>query len=147
MITSDEQANVLVVRRVLPASRERVFAAWLDPVSLAQWMRAGLFSSVEAETDPRVGGAFRIVMQGRPGGDHEHRGEYLVIDPPSRLSFTWESASTDHRPTVVDIELLERGTRTELVLTHRQLPATRVEQHRQGWTAILAALDATLAAG
>jgi uncharacterized protein YndB with AHSA1/START domain len=37
--------------------------------------------------DPRVGGKFRIVMiEGRER--HEHTGEYLAIEPPSRLSFT-----------------------------------------------------------
>jgi hypothetical protein len=57
------------------------------------------------------------VMEGRTdGGDYEHRGEYLAIEPPSLLSFTWISKATDHKPTVVTIEFHERGTGTELVL-------------------------------
>ena len=55
--------EVLVVRRVLPVERERVFAAWLDPVSLATWMRPGETTGAIVEVDPRVGGRFRILME------------------------------------------------------------------------------------
>lgn len=137
-------ADTLVVRRRLSAPRERVFAAWLDPVSLAQFMCPGVVASASAEVDPRVGGAFRIVMK-KPQGDVEHHGEYLVIEPPSRLSFTWISAATEHRPSVVTIELHEAGTDTDLTLTHRRLPPAQVESHRGGWTEIVRKLEATLA--
>ena len=137
-------ADTLVVRRRLPAPRERVFAAWLDPVSLAQFMCPGVVASASAEVDPRVGGAFRIVMK-KPQGDVEHRGEYLVIEPPSRLSFTWISAATENRPSVVTIELSEVDAVTELTLTHRRLPPVRVDAHREGWTDILEKLDGALA--
>ena len=108
-------AEPLVVRRVLRAPRERVFAAWLDPVLMARWMCPGDTRHATVELDPRVGGKFRVVMHhGR--GEAEHWGEYLAIEPPSRLSFTWISASTERRPTVVTVELFERGVETELVL-------------------------------
>ena len=136
-------AEALVVRRVLPVPRERVFAAWLDPALMARWMCPGDTRSATVELDPRVGGAFRIVMHhGR--GDADHRGEYLIIDPPARLSFTWISAATEFRPTVVTVELFERGTGTELVLTHRDLPAAKLDAHRQGWTDIVAKFGALL---
>src|SRR2546422_5079721 len=79
-------------------------------------------------------------------GDADHRGEYLIIEPPARLSFTWISAATEFRPTVVTVELFERGTSTELVLTHRDLPAAKLNAHRQGWTDIVAKLGAVLRA-
>ncbi len=72
-------------------------------------------------------------------GDADHRGEYLIIEPPARLSFTWISAA-ELRPTIVTVELFERGTGTELVLTHRDLPAAKVDAHNQGWTDIVAKL-------
>jgi uncharacterized protein YndB with AHSA1/START domain len=85
----------------------------------------------------------------QPGAScsYEHQGEYLVIEPPSLLSFTWISAATDLRPTVVTVELHERAGATELVLTHRRLPPERIEAHRQGWTDIVRLLEAELAAG
>lgn len=148
MSETDEAAPVLVVRRQIAVPRERVFAAWLDSESLAHWMRPGDFTHATVAVDPRVGGGFRIVMEGRPdGGASEHRGEYLAIEPPSLLSFTWISKATDHKPTVVTIEFHERGTGTELVLTHRGLPPKAVEGHRKGWTDILRVLDEALTRG
>ncbi len=146
MTAPDDSVDVLVVRRRLPVARERVFAAWLDPASLAQWMRPAPVTDAVVEVDPRVGGWFRIVM--RHGEEElEHRGEYLAIEPPSLLSFTWSSAATDHLPTVVTVELFASGSGTEVVLTHRRLPPARMDSHRKGWTDILRKLDATLASG
>jgi uncharacterized protein YndB with AHSA1/START domain len=67
----------------------------------------------------------------------EHTGEYLILEPPARLAFTWISQATDHRRTEVTIEFLERSSGTELVLTHRRLPGAQVESHRSGWTDVL----------
>ena len=135
-----ESGETLVVRRVIPARRERVFAAWLDPKSLAQWMRPGGMTDATAEVDPKVGGRFRIVMIEGPKR-YEHQGEYLVIEPPERLEFTWISEATDHRATVVTLEFLERDGGTELVLTHRRLPASQVDSHRAGWTDVMKKLE------
>jgi hypothetical protein len=44
----------------------------------------------------------------------------------------------------VTVEFHERGTGTELVLTHRRLPPTMVEAHRQGWTDVVRLLDEAL---
>jgi len=54
------------------------------------------------------------------------------------------SANTDLRPTVVTVEFLERGSSTELILTHGGLPAARVDAHKNGWTDIIAKLGETL---
>jgi uncharacterized protein YndB with AHSA1/START domain len=132
--------ETLVVRRFLPVPRERVFQAWLDPTSLAQWMRPMGADEATAEVDPRVGGKFRIVMIHGPTR-YEHNGEYLAIQPPERLEFTWISEATDQQTTVVTVEFMERNRGTELILTHRRLPANQVESHRRGWTDILELLQ------
>jgi len=133
----------VVIRRTLAAPRERVFAAWLDPQMLTRFMFPGDVANVTADVDARVGGKFRIVMEhGR--GSAEHWGEYLAIDPPALLSFTWTSASTDLEPTLVTIELLDRNGSTELVLTHRRLPERTATAHRDGWGTIVGKLDTAL---
>ena len=108
-----DEAPVLVVRRQMAVPRERVFEAWLDAETMAHWMRPEDSTHATVIVDPRVGGGFRIVMEGPTHGAVEHRGEYLAIEPPSLLSFTWISRSTDHQPTIVTIEFHERGTGTE----------------------------------
>jgi uncharacterized protein YndB with AHSA1/START domain len=136
----------LVVRRTLSAPPERVFAAWLEPATLARWLSP--FADAEATVDSRVGGAFRVVMRGS-GREIEHTGEYREIDPPRRLVFTWSSPYTGSTPSLVTVELraVPPGDRTELTLTHRRLPAGEVENHRAGWGAILGHLAAHLRRG
>jgi uncharacterized protein YndB with AHSA1/START domain len=143
MSVEDDSADLVVVRRVVPVPREEVFGAWLDPASLRQWMRPGDVARATAEVDARVGGKFRIVMT-HGNRDDEHWGEYLAIEPPSRLSFTWISANTDLQPTVVTVEFLAKGKSTEVVLTHRRLPPARRDAHRNGWGGILRKLEETL---
>ena len=53
---------VLTVRPEIAAPAEVLFDAWLDAKSLGTWMRPGTTRETRAETDPRVGGDFRIVM-------------------------------------------------------------------------------------
>ena len=131
----------LVVRRTIPIPRERVFDAWLDPVRLARFMRPGSTARATADVDARVGGRFRIVMY-HPSSKAgtEHTGEYLLIDRPRRLSFTWRSINTDDQDTTVTIDFVDRDGATEVILTHTQLPPTQVDGHRKGWSDILAAL-------
>ena len=146
MTSSEQSESVLVVRRTIAAPRERVFRAWLEPADLARFMQPGDVTHVIAEVDARIGGGFRIVMEhGR--GNAEHRGTYLVIEPPSLLSFTWISGSTETRETVVTVELTERSDgATDLVLTHRGLSARVVAAHRDGWGAIANKLAALVTA-
>jgi uncharacterized protein YndB with AHSA1/START domain len=144
MTVNEEAGPVLVVRRRIAAPRERVFDAWLDSESLARWMRPGDMTHATVTVDARVGGGFRIVMEGRPEGAVEHHGEYLAIEPPSLLSFTWRSRYAGDGTTVVTIEFHERGDGTDVVLTHRGLPPTALEAHRQGWTDIVRLLDDAL---
>jgi len=77
-------------------------------------------------------------------GRTEHTGEYLAIEPPTLVSFTWRSAYTDDESTIVTVELVESGGGTELTLTHSRLPPARIDAHRDGWTDILRKLDAAL---
>ena len=132
----EETADKLVLRKLIPASREEVFAAWSDPAGMRHWMCPGDTQTAEAQIDFRVGGSFHILMKGGKD-DTDHTGEYQVIEPPSKLSFTWISKSTESKATLVTIELFERGDQTELILTHERLPsAERVRQHKGGWSQI-----------
>jgi len=132
-------AGTLVIRRVIRASREEIFDMWTRADHLRRWMRPPRAVGASAETDPRVGGRYRIVMQGER--DYDHNGEYLVVDRPSKLSFTWISEGSDYQTSLVTVELFDRGAgQTELVLTHERLPPAKVEQHTEGWSEILGEL-------
>jgi len=143
----DESDDRLVVRKLIAAPREEVFAAWSDPENMRHWMCPGDVVTAEAQLDFRVGGQFRIRMKDERE-DYDHTGAYLVIEPPSKLSFTWISKGTELKTTLVTVELFEREGGTELVLTHERFPsAGRVEPHKRGWSRIADLLAEHLLSG
>lgn len=131
----------IVVRKTMNATREEVFDAWLDREGMGTWMCPGPITSAEVTMEPRVGGRFHILMKA-PTAEYDHTGEFLVLERPSKLQFTWISAGTDRQETLVTIELHARIEGCELVLTHERIPRPEtVQQYEEGWGHILSKLD------
>ncbi|MGV6847210.1 MAG: SRPBCC family protein [Marinibacterium sp.] len=145
-MTGTETDLSLEITRHLPYPPERVFDAWLDPVLLARFMVPGPgMRQPQVTTDPRVGGTFTILMDSpsEPNG-WPHRGEYLIIDRPNRLQFTWVSAFTQDDSTVT-LDFTPRDGGTDLRLTHIRFPHEESRtNHESGWTEILAQLENAL---
>ena len=90
----NDDPTVLRLERVFDAPPERVYAAWTDPALLRRWWAAEPgWTTPEATTDVRVGGAYRLSMQGTDGILRTVAGEYLEVDPPRRLVYTWKWVS------------------------------------------------------
>ena len=121
------------VRRRIAAPAQALFDAWLDPASVASWLRPGSTVRTDARIKPVVGGSFEIDMH-QPDKVVPHRGTYVEIDPPRRLVFTWASPHTAGRDTLVTIEFTELDGATEISLTHEQLPEYMAQGHVGGWT-------------
>ena len=139
-----ETVPTVRISKMMPARREDVFNAWLDADGMRTLMCPGDIKKTEIEIDARVGGRFRLVMHGEEN-DHEMTGEYVEIDPPSRLAFTWVSHATVG-DSLVTLEFRDRGEETELVLTHERLPSAEIAaQHEGGWGSILQKLAGRLA--
>jgi uncharacterized protein YndB with AHSA1/START domain len=137
--------KALVIRRVVPAARDRVFEAWTKPEIMSQWFAAAPDWRCEATADVRVGGTYRLRMLEPTGTAHEQFGEYREIVPVSRLVFTWSCPEVGVRGSVVTLELEDRGAETALTLTH-ELPDDREirRSHEHGWAGCLANLDSFL---
>ena len=133
----------LEVKRRFHAAPEQVFDAWLDPEIARRWIFRDRDSEiVSAKVDARVGGSFSFVRRS-PGGDLEHVGEYLEIDRPRRLVFTFAvpAISPEYDRVTIDIQRLDAGC--ELTLTSEMSPAIFAEwgeQTRAGWTRMLEGL-------
>jgi uncharacterized protein YndB with AHSA1/START domain len=144
---SAKPAPIVRVTRHIPFSAERVFDAWLDPKFASKW----LFTTwagriVRAEVDARVGGRF-LFTDRRNGEDIEHTGEYLEIQRPTRLVFTF--GVPKYVPTFdrVSIDIVPKGDNAcELTLTHEMTPESRdwASRTESGWSAIVEGLAANL---
>lgn len=133
--------QTLTVRRILPASREEVFDAWLDAEAMQEWMRPGAVSRCDVTLEPHVGGHFRIVMK-TPDAQFMNSGEFRVLERPSRLEFTWISSRWGSQETLVTVELHEHGKDCELVLTHQRFPdGHSILELEGGWNGILQTLS------
>jgi uncharacterized protein YndB with AHSA1/START domain len=136
-------AAVTVSRRIA-ASAERLFDAWLDPASLAVWMRRDGSEPTDVVADPRVGGSFAFTMND-PGGQFVHAGTYTVIDRPRALEFTWRSHATHQADSLVRVTFEPDGDATVVEVRHERLPDVEaVRKHTEGWTEILGSLARTL---
>ena len=134
------------VTRRFGASAERVFDAFLDPDRARRFMFATPTGQVvRAEVDARVGGRYTFTDR-RDGEDVEHVGEYLVIDRPRRLVFSFSVAKHTADADRVSIDIVPLETGCELTLTHEMKPewAEYAGRTEQGWADILAGLAAVV---
>jgi uncharacterized protein YndB with AHSA1/START domain len=129
--------SALEIKRVLPAARADVFAAFSTADQLAEWWGPEGFSVASLEFSPRVGDGYRIEMQ-PPEGDPFHlTGEFREVDPPGRLVFTfvYESPDPDDVENLVELSFRDLGESTEVIFTQGPFKTEpRRELHRDGWT-------------
>lgn len=138
----------LVLRRTYDAPREHVFAAWTQPEIAARFLGPGDVRASEVAMDVRPGGSYRIVMLMPDESTMVARGTYIEVVKPDRLSMTWgweEDDPSQEHESLLTLEFVARGERTELILTHERLASVESrDNHEQGWTAILDQLGATV---
>lgn len=136
MEKSADGTHRIVVRRRMPAPREVVYEAWIDLDGIREWMCPGDIVSAEAVLDVRVGGSFRIVMKSQDRV-HEHTGRYQIVDPPSKLSFTWSGLENPNEITLVTVEFLAHGDESELIITHEGFTKSdAAKRYEMGWGTI-----------
>jgi uncharacterized protein YndB with AHSA1/START domain len=132
------------VTRLLKASLQDVFDAWTDPHIVKQWMCPDPGVVGEVTCHPVVGGKYRLVMVFEHG-TYVITGQYLEVEPPRRLVFTWRSDRTAG-PTQVTVTLRPEGDLTEMTILHERLPTQAYRDSAGGaWANVLGHLEAVLA--
>jgi uncharacterized protein YndB with AHSA1/START domain len=137
----------LRLERSVRATPERCFRAWTTPDELRRWSAPEGLEIGEGAMDLRVGGAWRVVMEGPDGARHEAFGTYLEITPPTRLVYThaWRQAEGSSPETRVTVEFLPDCDRTRVVLTQVGFgSAGSRDGHETGWSSTLDQLERML---
>ena len=135
----------LVVSRVIRASPQRIFEAWTTPEQLLQWWGPQGVTCEHAQLDLRVGGRFSLGNRLPDGGLVVIEGEFLLIERPGKLVYTWSTSPDAPRHERVTVAFEPHALGTEVTVLHERIPdrPTR-DAHEHGWLGCLDGLEAML---
>ncbi|MEV6055692.1 SRPBCC domain-containing protein [Streptomyces sp. NPDC052107] len=126
-----------------------VFRELTEPREMARWWGPDGFTIPSVESDLRPGGTYRIAMQPPEGDPFYLEGEFIEVEPPVRLSYTfrWEDPDPEDQETVVTLSLHDiDAARSELVLDQGDFATERRRAfHKEGWSQSLGKLGELLA--
>ncbi|MEP0068623.1 SRPBCC domain-containing protein [Pyruvatibacter sp.] len=140
-ITSRIDGDLLKVQGLLEANQERVYEAWTRPADLLRWFgpRDGAVATIDV--DLRVGGRLMVTFASAPEETNFIECEYLELEPPQRLSFTWTHVigpANGARPSAptseVSVSFHPEGAHTRFELIHRGLSDGGRQSVSNGWT-------------
>jgi uncharacterized protein YndB with AHSA1/START domain len=81
--------NAIRLHRVLRATPEKIYRAFLDPDANAKWLPPNGFTGKVHHMDAKVGGTFKISFTNfSTGRSHSFGGEYLELVPYERIRYT-----------------------------------------------------------
>lgn len=81
--------NAVRLHRVLRATTERVYRAFLDSSAMAKWLPPNGFTGTVHHLDAKVGGSYKMSFTNfATGHSHSFGGEYLELVPPERIRYT-----------------------------------------------------------
>jgi uncharacterized protein YndB with AHSA1/START domain len=133
-----------IVREIdIEAVPETVFEFFVDADKLTRWL------AVEATLDPRPGGVCHQVHEGyRGSGPFHMRGEFVELDPPRWVVFTWGFEEPEIGAplggSTVEVTLSPSGAGTRVRLVHTGLSTEANRDASTGWTVMLDRLRAAV---
>lgn len=128
--------NTVRLHRVLRATPERIYRAFLDADAMAKWLPPHGFTGKVHQMDAKVGGTFRMSFTNfTTGKSHSFGGTYLELTPHERLRYT-DKFDDPNLPgemiTTITLKAVLCGT--ELTATQEGIPAMiPVEMCYLGW--------------
>lgn len=148
-LKSDPGQEPVIVEGLFRANPARVFRAFTEPNEVQSWFVPKSGGLVSVDIDLKVGGKWCFVIEKTQEKQIHFEGEYLAIDAPYRLEFSWrhvqEFADGTREATdtsQVAITFTEAGKATEVKLRHE---AIKSEDARRGvgggWNGCFKRLD------
>jgi uncharacterized protein YndB with AHSA1/START domain len=117
--------NTVRLHRVLRATPERVYRAFLDADAMAKWLPPNGFTGKVHQLDAKMGGSYRMSFTNfTTGSSHSFGGTYLELKPHERIRYT-NKFENPHLPgemqTTITLKQVFCGT--ELNITQEGIPA------------------------
>jgi uncharacterized protein YndB with AHSA1/START domain len=128
---------MLEMSRVFHDRPSRLFSIFSDPDELSKWWGPEGFATLTLDFRPSTGRRYRIEMQPSEGEVFFLIGEFREVDPPRRLTYTfeWEDPDPDDVETIVDLSFRAVDDSTEVTLIQGPFKTeARRSLHRTGWT-------------
>lgn len=142
-MSQTERIDAIVQEITINAAMERVFEALTDPRQRVQWWGAeGRFQASHMESDLRPGGKWLMSGTGMENKPFTLRGEYLAVEHPRLIEFTWIADFHENEPpTVVRFDLEVKEGATLVRLTHSGFSSTQSRNSYQGWPWLMSKLQ------
>jgi uncharacterized protein YndB with AHSA1/START domain len=143
MSATAKNGHTIRLHRVLRATPERVYKAFIDADALAKWMPPNGFTGKVHHLEARVSGTFRMSFTNfTSGNSHFFGGEYLELTPHERLRYTDRFDDPNLPGEIqVTVTLKKVSCGTELNITQDGVPTIiPAESCYLGWQESLAQL-------
>lgn len=112
------------LHRVLRATPERVYRAFLDPAAMTKWLPPNGFTGTVHELEAKVGGRYRMSFTNfTTGASQSFGGEYLELVPGTRIRHTdtFDNAQLPGEM-ITTITLKQVSVGTELTVVQEGIP-------------------------
>lgn len=110
--------------RVLRATPDRVYRAFLDPQAKVKWLPPHGFTGTVHHLDARVGGTYRMSFTNfSTGSSHSFGGTYVELKPNERIKYIdqFEDPNMPGEMTVT-VSLKQVACGTEIKITQEGIP-------------------------
>jgi len=128
--------SVIRLHRVLRATPERVYRAFLDPDAMAKWLPPNGFTGKVHHLDAKVGGTYKMSFTNfTTGKSHSFGGTYLELVPHERIRHT-DKFDDPNLPgeMQVTVSLKKVSSGTDLNIVQEGIPsAIPLEACYLGW--------------
>ena len=116
--------NTIRVHRVLCATPDRVYRAFLDADAMAKWIPPNGFTCRVHHLDGTVGGSYKMTFTNfATGQSHSFGGRYLELVPNQRMRYTDEFDDPNLAGEIqVTITMKEVSVGTELTIEQAGVP-------------------------
>ncbi len=148
-VTADTAKGVIQGTAEISAPPARVFRALTTSEQAEWWGREGVYRTHDYNIDLRPGGKWSCKATGAKGDESTVGGEYITVDPPRLLEYTWEPSWDNFAVSKVRIEIepMGAGSRLTILSTGFDGREEMTRNHAEGWERVFGWLADYLATG